>query len=65
MQTNDKYIQQLESIIINRLLPVYNLYYSQKGEVPPELDLDLVRKLRRQEPALFKKWPLAPNTQGF
>lgn len=65
MQTNDLYVQQLENVIINRLLPVYRLYYEQKGEFPPELDLEVIKRMHRQEPALFKRWPLAQNKQGF
>lgn len=65
MQDNYDYIQQLENIIKNRLLPVYKLYYEQKGEVTPELGLEVISKLHRQEPALFKRWPLASNKQGF
>lgn len=65
MQTNDLYVQQLENVIINRLLPVYRLYYEQKGEFPPELDLEVIKRMHRQEPALFKRWPLATNKQGF
>lgn len=54
MSSTQDYIAQLESLIVNELLPVREKYYKLLGKTPPELKLSLEFKLRQKVPALFK-----------
>lgn len=58
MQIDEVYVDRLEQMIINQLLPIYKRYYKMQGVEAPALDVEIVKKLDRQEPALFKAWPL-------
>jgi hypothetical protein len=54
MNNSDRYIRQLEELIANKLLPVYNKYYEVTNQTKPVLDLP-VAFIPRQIPALFKR----------
>jgi len=58
MQIDEVYVHRLEQMIANQLLPVYKRYYKMQGIKMPQLDVEIVKKLDRKEPALFKAWPL-------
>ena len=60
MQTDPLRIQQLEHVIKNQLLPVYKLYYLERGESVPELEI--VDLFAKQVPALCRSWPLEKST---
>lgn len=49
----DWYIEELERLIENKLLPVYNLYYETMDLPKPELDIP-IRKVKKQLPALLR-----------
>lgn len=53
------YIRELENLIVNKLLPVYNKYYKEHDmEVPYDKTTDvLLSKIREQKelPALLKR----------
>lgn len=57
------YVRELETLVLDELFPVYELYYKEKGlEVPfRKLPDDLVKEIRRKHniPALLK--PKAQN----
>lgn len=57
MSSNQEYIAQLESLIVNELLPVREKYYKLLGKTPPDLGLSFEFKLRQRVPALFKPKP--------
>lgn len=54
MNFNDQYIRQLEDLIANKLLPVYDKYYSMINQPKPELDVLIVSRISNKIPALFK-----------
>lgn len=60
MSTNftHSYVLELETLVLNELMPVYELYYKEKGlEVPyQKLPQDLVKEIQRKHklPALLK-----------
>jgi len=53
MQADSQYIEHLENLIMEKLLPVYNKYYSLLGMTKPDLDLPSELKVRQKLPALF------------
>jgi len=53
MSTDSQYVEHLEKIIMEKLLPVYNKYYSLLGIPKPDLDLPVELKIRQKLPALF------------
>lgn len=40
MTTTLSYTAELEYLIINTLVPVYNLYYRDRGEIPPYTNIN-------------------------
>jgi len=52
---NDKdwYIEELEKVIVNKLLPIYNLYYETMDLPKPELNIP-VSKSKKKLPALLR-----------
>jgi hypothetical protein len=57
MNNDNQYVKDLENLC-SKLLPVYHKYYKLVGGAKPELEMPVVDKLSRKEPALFKPWPL-------
>jgi hypothetical protein len=57
MNNDNQYVKDLENLC-SKLLPVYHKYYKLVGGAKPELEMPVVDKLFRKEPALFKPWPL-------
>ena len=55
MDKKQEYIVYLESIIQEKLMPVYNAYYISKGEIPPSIELHNVNKTK----------PIAALLRGF
>ncbi len=55
--TNSTYVKELEKLC-QTLIPVYHKYYKLVGGAKPELKMPVLEKLTKQEPALFKPWPL-------
>jgi len=53
MNDKDKYIMQLENLILNILLPVFNKYYRLKGLPIPELNMPIMYS--RKIPRLLEK----------
>ena len=53
MSSDSQYVEHLEKIIMEKLLPVYNKYYSLLGTPKPDLDLPAELKVRQKLPALF------------
>lgn len=51
------YVQELEYLIINTLLPVFDDYYRQRGELPPytSINPDLLKQIKKRKsvPRLF------------
>jgi hypothetical protein len=39
MNDNERYIEQLEKLIVNKLLPIYDEYYKLTELPKPELDI--------------------------
>ena len=56
MQKDTLYLQMLEKVIKNQLLPVFHEYYLQRGEAVPELEIEGI--LQDKVPAICKSWPL-------
>lgn len=54
MSFDNEYVEQLERLIIETLLPTYNNYYTLTGESKPELDALIIKRLERKQCALFK-----------
>ena len=60
MSTNftHSYVRELESLVLDQLFPIYELYYKERGlEVPYQrLPRDLVQEIKRKHtlPALLK-----------
>jgi len=54
MNDKDRYIEQLEKLILNELLPIYNKYYALKGMPRPELSIPIPRSPRKL-PAILQK----------
>lgn len=54
MNCNEVYLRQLENLIRDKLLPVYNKYYTLVDEEKPTLELPVLLKLDRKVPALLK-----------
>jgi len=57
MNNDNQYVKDLENLC-SKLLPVYHKYYKLVGGAKPVLEMPVVDKLTRKEPALFKPWPL-------
>lgn len=57
MNNDNQYVKDLENLC-SKLLPVYHKYYRLVGGAKPVLEMPVVDKLTRKEPALFKPWPL-------
>lgn len=58
MEKDEYYVDRLEQMILNQLLPVYRQFYYNQGMTPPELDCEVLQTLKKQKPALFRSWPL-------
>lgn len=58
MTLSRSYVAELELLILDTLLPVFDKYYREHGELPPytRINKDLLKQLKRrkQVPALFK-----------
>lgn len=54
---NTEYVKELEDLA-RKLLPIYNEYYRLTGAPKPELQMPVVERLQKQQPALFKPWPI-------
>lgn len=58
MTLNRSYVAELEHLITNTLLPVFDMYYREKGKLPEytSINQDLLKQIsrRKQVPALFK-----------
>lgn len=57
MDRRDKYIRQLEKVISEELLPVYNKYYNLIDEPRPDLDIPISLK-PKEIPALLRGFPM-------
>lgn len=57
MSHDIQYVKDLENLC-SRLLPIYHKYYKLVGGPKPVLEMPVVDKLSRKQPALFKPWPL-------
>lgn len=57
MQNDDGYVKQLEELIV-KMVPIYNRYHEITGHKKPPLELSIIRKLTKKQPALFKPWPI-------
>lgn len=57
MNNDNQYVKDLENLC-SKLLPVYHKYFKLVGGAKPVLEMPVVDKLSRKEPALFKPWPL-------
>lgn len=57
MNHDTQYVRDLENLC-SKLLPIYHKYYKLVGGPKPVLEMPIVDKLSRKEPALFKPWPL-------
>lgn len=55
MNFERQYINQLEQLILEKLLPIYSKYYKITGQTEPELDELRPLKAKKQVPALLKK----------
>lgn len=53
MSADSQYVEHLEKLITEKLLPVYDKYYSLLGVSKPDLDLPLELKAQRKIAALF------------
>lgn len=58
MALSRSYTAELEYLIIDTLLPIFDTYYREKGKTPPytQINHSLLKQIkqRRQVPALFK-----------
>lgn len=58
MTLNRSYTAELECLISDTLLPIFDAYYREKGKLPPytSINQSLLKQIkqRRQVPALFK-----------
>lgn len=58
MHIHRSYVAELELLILDTLLPVFDNYYRERGELPPytQINSGLLKqlKVRKQVPALFK-----------
>lgn len=54
MNFDNQYVQQLEQLITETLLPTYNNYYTLTGERRPELNQLIITKLQQKRCALVK-----------
>lgn len=58
MHIHRSYVAELELLILDTLLPVFDKYYREHGELPPytQINSGLLKqlKVRKQVPALFK-----------
>ncbi len=52
MNDNERYIEQLEKLIVNKLLPIYDEYYELTGLPKPELNIPFFRN-RKKLPVLL------------
>ena len=53
MSHDSQYVEHLEKLITEKLLPAYNKYYSLLGQHAPTLDLPAELKVKQKLPALF------------
>jgi hypothetical protein len=55
LKYSDQYVQKLERLIQQDLLPVYERYYTEHN-LTPKLDQDLIKQIKhkRELPALLK-----------
>jgi hypothetical protein len=53
---NDRYVQELERLIVKELLPVYERYNQEHGLVSTNLPENLLQNIKRKQqiPALLK-----------
>jgi hypothetical protein len=53
---NDRYVQELERLIVKELLPVYERYNQEHGLVSTNLPENLLQSIKRKQqvPALLK-----------
>lgn len=54
MHPEQHYIQELENLIFQELLPIREKYFKLLGKEPPDLPLSFELKLRQRVPALFQ-----------
>lgn len=58
MTLNQSYTRELEFLIVDVLLPVYDRYYREQGKLPEytKINADLLRQVvkRKQTPKLFQ-----------
>ena len=58
MTLNRSYVAELECLITDTLLPVFDRYYREKGKLPEytSINQDLLKQIsrRKQVPALFQ-----------
>lgn len=58
MTLNRSYVAELEMLITDTLLPVFDMYYRERGKLPEytSINQDLLKQIarRKQIPALFK-----------
>jgi len=59
---NDRYVQELERLIVKELLPVYERYNREHGLVSTNLPENLLQSIKRKQelPALLKPKEILP-----
>jgi hypothetical protein len=59
---NDRYVQELERLIVKELLPVYERYNQEHGLVSTNLPENLLQSIKRKQqvPALLKPKEILP-----
>jgi hypothetical protein len=59
---NDRYVQELERLIVKELLPVYERYNQEHGLVSTNLPENLLQNIKRKQqvPALLKPKEILP-----
>lgn len=53
----ESYVSELEKLIVTKYIPVYKLYYEEKGEIPKLDKLSIMllsKKISKEIPALLK-----------
>jgi hypothetical protein len=53
MSADSQYVEHLENLITEKLLPAYTKYYSLLGQRAPDLDLPTQLKMKSKVAALF------------
>lgn len=57
MKEDRYYTQELENLVL-KLLPYYDRYFQVIGAPKPPLEISVLKKIKKKQPALFQSWPL-------